>query len=353
MILSLGSCTARPAATPAAPSVPTITLSGTPADMGATHGKQLAEQIRPLHEQYLKQWIKSESQRAMALTIATVFETKLLPEHREELAALSKAAGVDEKEAMLANCFLDLSGMVACSTMTLPASASPDGVARFARNLDFPSFNLADNATVLLVYKPAGRNAFVSVAWPGLIGVLSGMNEHGLAIANMEVTRERRLPSAMPYTLLYRSVLEQCKTVDEAIALLEKTPRQTPNNLMLMDAAGQRAVVELYPDRIDVRHAKPTEALISTNHRRFSDPLASGVCHRYDTLAQQSAEGWGKIDRPALQASLKDVSQDDYTLQSMIFEPANRVMYLSTGKRAATRPMQRIDLKSLLAAENP
>ena len=30
----------------------------------------------------------------------------------------------------------------------------------------------------------------------GMIGVLSGMNEHGLSLANMEVTRSMRLPGA-------------------------------------------------------------------------------------------------------------------------------------------------------------
>ena len=53
---------------------------------------------------------------------------------------------------------------------------------------------------------------------------------------------------AMPYALLYRTVLERCKTVEEAIALLETTPRQTANNLMLMDATGNRAVVEITPE---------------------------------------------------------------------------------------------------------
>src|SRR5688500_9903586 len=119
---------------------------------------------------------------------------------------------------LLAQCFLDLSPMVACSTVTLPASASPDGVARFGRNLDFPSFNIADKRSVVLVYRPQGRHAFAAVGWPGMVGVLTGMNEHGLTLANMEVTRSVRLPSAMPYTLLYRSVLERCRTGEEAVA---------------------------------------------------------------------------------------------------------------------------------------
>ena len=63
----------------------------------------------------------------------------------------------------------------------------------------------------------------VTISWPGLIGALSGMNEHGLALTNMEVTRDgATAPRAMPYTLLYRTLLERCKTVDEAIAELRK-----------------------------------------------------------------------------------------------------------------------------------
>src|SRR5436853_197108 len=84
-----------------------------------------------------------------------------------------------------------------------PADAWPDHVARFGRNLDFMSFGIADKSSVLLVYKPNGRYAFAAVTWPGMIGCLSGMNEHGLALANMEVTRGVRLPGAMPYVMLY------------------------------------------------------------------------------------------------------------------------------------------------------
>ena len=64
----------------------------------------------------------------------------------------------------------------------------------------------------------------------------------------------------MPYTLLYRSVLEQCRTIDEAIAFLRNTPRQTANNLMLMDATGNRAVVEITPDNLNSTCENPMRA---------------------------------------------------------------------------------------------
>ena len=250
---------------------------------------------------------------------------------------------------LLAHCFLDLSPMTACSTVTLPASMSADGVARFGRNLDFPSFNVADKLSMVQVYRPAGRHAFMAVGWPGLAGVLSGMNEHGLALANMEVTRGRRLPTAMPYVLLYRTVLEQCKTTEEAIDLLRTTPRQSANNLMIMDAAGDRAVVEITPEAVHVRRAADEQALVSTNHQRGDDCETAGRCRRFDTLVEESGDRRGRIDVKAIQSMLADVSQGRMTLQSMVFEPSTRVMYLSTGKDAARKTFYRLDLKKHFA----
>jgi isopenicillin-N N-acyltransferase-like protein len=354
LLALLSACSSKPVAKveEASLQVPVVVLAGSSTEMGTAHGQQLGEQIRPLHDQFLQKWIRNELQRTMAMAVANGFQRHLRPEHKDELAALSAAAGIESQQAMLANCFLDVGGMVACSTLTLPGSASADGVPRFARNLDFPSFNIADKASVLFVVKPAdGRHGFVHIGWPGLIGVLSGMNEHGLALANMEVTRNARPPTAMPYTLLYRTLLERCRTVDEAIALLQATPKQTANNLMLMDAAGRRAVVEIYPERIVVREPAGAEVLISTNHRRQGDQpdFVPERCGRYERLHRETAAQAGALTVPALQKLLADVSQGDMTLQSMIFEPGNRVMYLATGKFAPTREWDRIDVKSLLA----
>jgi predicted choloylglycine hydrolase len=328
-----------------------VELRGKGADLGASHGRELAGPITTLHENYLKKFIRSEVQRFIALAAAGKFEAQLLPEHRDEVAALGKESHLDPREALLAQCFLDLTPMVACSTIALPPEASPDGVARFGRNLDFPSLNIADKYSTLFVYHPEGRYAFASVGWPGMIGVLSGMNEHGLAISNMEVTRVPRLPQAMPYTLLYRTILEQCRTTDEAVAFLEKTPRQTSNNLMIMDAAGNRAVAEISPDGVVVRRGQtePPSALISTNHRRKDDPDTPGRCGRYDYLRRSSELHFGKIDQPRLEKMLATVSQGPSTLQSMIFEPSNRVLYLSAGADAARGTFHRIDLKQYFA----
>jgi predicted choloylglycine hydrolase len=276
--------------------------------------------------------------------VAVLFEAQLQERHRQEIHALAAATKIDERDVMLGNCFLDVSPMTACSTIALPADASPDGVARFGRNLDFPSFNVADKYSVLMIYHPAGKYAFAAVSWPGLIGVLSGMNEHGLSLANMEVTRGQRFPQAAPYAVLYRTLLEECRTVKEAISLLEKSPRQTANNLMLMDAAGDRAVVEITPEAITIRRAPARTALISTNHHRGVDLDTPGQCERYDLLHDTAKAEYGRIDEAAVKSMLEKVG-GSMTLQSMIFEPANRVIVLSVGSTAAKGKFYRVELK--------
>ena len=330
--------------------IPVVELAGTPQEMGTGHGRRLGDIIRKLHHDYLTAYFANPTRRVMAMAATAAFESRVSPEHLAEVNALAKESGVEPRQMLLAQCFLDLSAMTACSTITLPADASPDGVARFGRNLDFPSFDVADKATVVFVQRPGdGRNAFATVGWPGMIGVLSGMNEHGLALANMEVDRERRLPTAMPYTLLYRTVLERCKTVNEAIELLQKTPRQTANSLMLMDATGDRAVVEITPENISVRRATSNQALISTNHHRGEDLSTAGRCRRFDYLRDASTRAFGKIDQARVQVMLGKVAQGKMTLQSMIFEPSNRVIHLAVGAAAHQQPYQRLDLTPYFA----
>jgi hypothetical protein len=322
-----------------------IEMRGNGTDLGQAHGMALGPAIHALDDHYLGQMLPDPLSRSLADMAAMTFESKLRPEHLQEIRALAAATHMNEGEVMLANCFLDLLPMVACSTMTLPADAAPDHIARFARNLDFDSLDIADKNSVVLVYHPTDRYAFATIGWPGMIGALSGMNEFGLALCNMEVSRPMGIPRAMPYALLYRSVLEHCKNVDEAIAFLQTTPRQTANNLMLMDAAGNRAVVELTPEQVTVRRGQAGTALISTNHQRGQDTDTPGRCDRYDYLNATAHQLYGKIGQPQLITMLERVQQEGLTMQSMIFEPANRVIYLATGSRAPERKFVKLDFK--------
>lgn len=364
LAIALASCTAAPhdavrhpstaappttRPTPAKLAVPVVELTGSGEAMGVEQGQKLGDAIHVLHDTYLTRFLQGRATRFMALSQANAFEDKLRPEHRAEVVSLAAATHTDESEAMLGQCFLDIAQMSGCSTIALAGSASPDGVPRFGRNLDFWSLDIADKySTLFIVRGDGGRYGYASVGWPGLIGVLSGMNEHGLCVANMEVPRSLRPPTGMPYPLLYRTLLERCRTVDQAIQLLRDTPRQTANNLMLMDAAGDRAVAEITPESVHVRRAEGSAALVSTNHQRDQDDDSPGKCSRYDYLHATAAAEHGHTDEPAVTAMLAHVGRRG-TLQSMVFEPTRRVLYLAAGQDATHRTYERIELSGFFS----
>ena len=126
--------------------------------------------------------------------------------------------------------------------------------------------------------------------------------------------------------------------------MLNQLPRQTTNNLMLMDANGDRAVAEITTESVIIRRAADTAALISTNHQRGQDQDTPGKCWRYDRIHAESQAGFGHLDVAAMEHMLRDVEQQDFTLQSMVFEPSNRVIYLAVGNNAPQHAFTRIDL---------
>jgi isopenicillin-N N-acyltransferase like protein len=74
------------------------------------------------------------------------------------------------------------SPLIGCSTFMLGPGATSDGHTLLARAFDFEAGDQFDRSKVVFFVKKAGAIPFASVAWPGLVGVLSGMNAEGVAI---------------------------------------------------------------------------------------------------------------------------------------------------------------------------
>ena len=51
----------------------------------------------------------------------------------------------------------------------------------FGRNADYPPRGVLDRYGLVTIFRPEGKHAFASIGLPGLGGVISGMNEAGLA----------------------------------------------------------------------------------------------------------------------------------------------------------------------------
>lgn len=317
--------------------VPVLYVAGDPKQIGRQQGALLGDAVRRLTSfpQTVARGLGLEQQIERVLEQGEMLWRRAGDDHSQELTALAEEAKVDLKLLIGANTLMDVyrAGWGCSSLIVL----SPNRGAKsplFARNLDFPSFGMLHRFSLVTVYCPDGKQAFATVGFAGLIGALSGMNESGLAIAVHNVycsadgshlfSRE-----GAPYTLVFRRILEECKTVDDVEKVLRSSPRSTMLNLAACDPK-TAAVFEITPKTV-ARRDPQHGFLPCTNHFR-TESLTTGVaCRRYETLLTAEANP-RRIDVAVLCDYLHRVNQGVLTIQSMVFEPAERRLHVALSR---------------------
>jgi len=339
--------------------LPVVHLSGSPREMGRQHGAILGDRIRHLLRVYIHEFafgvVSEESCRAWA----SAAEPHIAEHHIEEIRGLAEGANISYEDALLINTVVDRLQSVFCSTVTASGDAAANGEPIFGRNLDFPGRGMLHKSTVVMVWHRTDGPDLVSVTWPGLIGVLSGMNDRGVAGATMMIHQFFSEPTpGMPYMLLYRSALEQAGSIDDVTRTIESGARTCPNNFMTMDATGASAVIEWDADKVAVRQPE-NGGLCSTNYflsdvlKEVGTPLG---LNRYDDLSEFLSQRHGRIGVDEVKAVLRTVARPWYVnVQAMIFLPRQKAMHVAVAERlpAASQPYVELDAATLFGFETP
>jgi hypothetical protein len=281
-------------------------------------------------------------------------------EYQKELDAMSRASKVDRDRLVVGNTMFDLKSVFACSAVLTEKDRSATGGPLLARNLDYPSLGYIHEYSLVTVCRPKGKHAYAAVGFPGLVGVVSGMNDAGLTVAVLEVldtkSGEPKVNlQGVPYQLCLRKVLEECTTIAEAKKLLESMERTVLLNVVVADPNGV-GVLEISPKHVVLRGAEKGVA-VCTNHfctdeLRPEQPADPAWTHaRSDKLAELRP-GAKKYTPDDLRKQLNQVNLNDNTLQTMVFEPAARKLHLAFGKIPASQGELRcIDLAPLFKGE--
>jgi len=333
--------------------LPILHLRGTPEEMGLQEGRLTGRVFRQLRRTYLVDFLGAEYEPYRK--VAQAFLSLMPPSHVEILQAFARGAREPEAEVVLANTFLDLSRAGQCSVLIAHGEAARDGGLLLARNLDFPDLGSAHKASIIKVVHAASgeRHGFISIGWPGLIGVVSGMNDAGLCLATLIALDAPGVEPGEPYAMMYRRILETCTTPEEAVALIEGTRRTCANSVALAGPKGDPVVVEFTPDKVASR--RPDRGvLIATN--RFQSaihvPGRTKVCERFVRLERLAAADHGQITVAKLQSILRSVGMDSpslATLHSMVFEPAAGRIHIAMGRLpACDGDFITLDAKALL-----
>jgi hypothetical protein len=333
-----------------------IELAGSPGERGRRHGELLSREIRRMRRTLLHYFCRF-TLFAGALPMFAVlqllarlsFWSRLPPRLREELRGVAAGAQVSLSLVVLINTLDDLANnWPACSALAVGEGRTSRGSYLAGRNLDYPVFVdvLVDLQTLFLMTPDEGV-PLVSLAWPGYVGVLTGMNRAGLTLVQLTAMCRDNTLQGLPAGLRNRLALERESSFQGLTTSLLKAPRTIGNNLLL---AGPREalVLELSARRYAIR--RPAAGLLTTTNHFQSPEMAParGVFSRRPPLAvltpyhftetyskarntrlQELATG--KVVGPAdLQSFLGDPGiANPGTVNSVVFDPAALTLWVA------------------------
>ena len=217
-----------------------------------------------------------------------------------------------------------------CSALTV---STPDGGVLMGRNFDFPSATgvimhcIPDKGYETITtfnvefyglskdFKPEGfKNQYMCLT--GLFVALDGINEKGLAIADLMAgdtiqTHQRTSKPDLTTTAAISYMLKNAANVDEALKLLKGIDMNSDigsaHHYAIADASGRSVVVEYVDNKMVV-----TESPAVANHYLCEQKLNVGLTEgddRYDRLCQRFDQADGVMNERQLTEAISSVSQ--------------------------------------------
>jgi hypothetical protein len=350
--------------------VPVLTVGGTPEEMGEQMAALLGKPCERLLN-YPRDVITHFAGANGAELLWPVFVKQgsrlfenFPADYRAEFEAAVKTGVLDRERLMVGNTAFDLKHLfrplVNCSALIVEGERSASGKPFFGRNMDHWSMGYLHEYTLVTVCRPKGKHAFASVGYAGMIGCISGINDAGLALAVLESTgappEEGPAYSldGVPFALCYRRLLEECGTVDEALAALRAMKRTTTNLLAVCDPRGG-AVFEITPSRVVLRRSEAGIG-VCTNHfctdgLRLPNPKNAFTTYDRFAVLEKARPGERRLGVEDVRQYLDRANQGENTLQTMVFEPATLTLHLAVreGKTpASAQKLKRLELAGLL-----
>ena len=263
-----------------------VGLVGDPETIGYSHARLLYPEMVENEGVLLgrfKDQVPMRAARSFLLDLAQLryryVDQQMAPERLREIAAGAQGFQPDPyaelfptfQRFVYLNALYDISlsfegsPLIGCTTFTFDGAATADGSGVLARAFDFEVDDIFDRRKAVFLVRETGKIPFASVAWPGLVGVVSGMNLEGVAVV-VHGGRARE-PQAIgePVVHALRRVLSEAHTTEEAAQLLAARTPMVSHIVIVTDAHGHSAAIERAPGAPDSVRSLPPRAA-TTNH---------------------------------------------------------------------------------------
>lgn len=187
-----------------------------------------------------------------ALSCIPIYE-KFYPEILDEIQGLADGQHCDAH--ILQAVLFGMYSMPPTCHCSCFASVTNDGIL-FGRNSDFLTDIESLNQNV--IYKLTDGVYSFTGNTTAFIEIEDGINEHGLAIGLTSVYPFGKQPG-FNAGLLLRYLLEKCKSVSEAIFMINSLPIASAQTLTLADLTGDIAVIESNSEKIKIVRPEKNE----------------------------------------------------------------------------------------------
>lgn len=358
-----------------------VHLAGTPREIGWAHARLLYPEMVENEGVLLTNFQKAVPSWPLRLLLLDLAQLRyrglshgLNSDRRNEIAAGALGfqpdpyAGVfpTYQRFVYLNALYDIalsfehSPLIGCSTFVFSGARAEHGGSLLGRNFDFEVDPIFDRRKAVFFVRETGKIPFASVAWPGLVGVVSGMNLSGVALVVHGGRAGTPLTEGDPVVHTMRAVLARAHDSDEALSVLSQHRPLVSHIVVLTDANGHAFRVERVPEARDFA-APLGDAAAVTNHlegpSRF-DPKNEAVREHTSTLPRKAradelvALAPAVVDATSVVHALRDRKAEGgrqlapgdrnaidahIATHSVVMDTAKKILWVSTGPHLAGR----------------
>lgn len=266
---------------------------------------------------------------------------------REEMEGLADGSGISLRDIQRVHAIPGLTE-TSCSAIAAFGQATVDGHLYQLRILDYlMGLGIQDHPTIT-VYQPNEGNAFASIGWAGFIGVISGMNEQGVAISELGYggpgnqqpgisdPEPQETLSGIPMIFLLKRILQYADGVEQATAIIKSADRTNYYVYVVGDGITVGAVPKargyistskfchVYKDNDPKYPIPPLDDVVYGSH--YNEKC-------YDLLGQF----YGKIDPSVMMDKIAPAISMRDNLQCVVYDPKNLRLWVANAEGSKGR----------------
>ena len=331
---------------------------GSPYQVGLQHGDTFAKELQALTSNVVREHLPTWYHRWIAQFAAWRMQSHFPNGFEEEMRGIADGAKVSYHDILYGNLLADINALFGnpfgCSTVAVLPARSSHGQMIVGRNLDWyhglAGF-MRESLRTFVIAREGDRPILV-VGYPGMVGVLTGVNDRGLLVSLMYSKSDDQTSAGIPVTFLLRKILAQSGTVAEArAAYVRGKPRTIAINTLLADGT-TAAVVESSANREAIR--QPRRGLIySANH--FVTPELKndqGPDYRWPVITKFDEGSQTKISAAAVRSWTADLAMKDdvfHNVKAVVLDYGTQTLRFGAhAETAAAGPMTAVDLSAFL-----